>query len=42
MEEVKILSYFVKKKKKKQLVKWLLNVDSISLALLNAKQDLKT
>ena len=40
MEEVKILSYFVKKKKK--LVQWLLNVDSISLALLNAKQDLKT
>ena len=40
MEEVKILSYFVKKKK--QLVQWLLNVDSISLALLNAKQDLKT
>ena len=35
MEEVKILSYFVKKKK--QLVQWLLNVDSISLALLNAK-----
>ena len=37
MEEVKILSYFVKKKKKNQLVQWLLNVDSISLALLNAK-----
>ena len=38
MEEVKILSYFVNKlKKKKQLVQWLLNVDSIALALLNAK-----
>ena len=36
MEEVKILSYFVKKKKK-QLVQWLLNVNSIALALLNAK-----
>ena len=41
MEEVKILSYFVnklkKKKKKTQLVQWLLNVNSIALALLNAK-----